>query len=340
MSLNKWIKCCNNKKNDKVKKIIEIISVLAVTMGLIVCFVVFLIFKIPSKYYGTYVNYFYLEGTTYKTTYKIKPFSIEVNYSDLENNTETTKLKYRKNGDDLIVDDEYFIIEDDKLYINSSKDISFLKNNDMFSWNIKSQKNDIYVMNFESERFIEMLEFSVDNWSRQLIYNNANYQIDDDSFYILVSDEQSDESDLKQYSVNYEAAGGSLDINFDRKTQKINSIHYTAIVNISKYYNSSANTASVEDIFDSRAMFLSAMAILNSNNKYNIPFSNDNYENLAYHTTAVFDYEKLMENQILEDEDKKLFSLNNERYNVSYEDAITIGDSFILGHISWDIYIK
>lgn len=332
-------------KNEP-KKLVKIISVSLIIISIIICLILFMIYKIPSKYCGTYVDYFYAKGSTYKTTYIISPFSIKSKselYTNSEKKIESKKYKYKKIGKDIVVDDEYFIVEDDKLFIHSSKDISSLKEYEIFSWNIKSKKSDIYEMNFEAQKFVDILESSVDNWSRELIYKTNNHEMDDYGFYILDSDKHSDESDLKEYSVNYEAAGGNLEIVFDRKAKKINSIHYSANVSVSMYSNDFSDSATPEDIIDSRAMLLSAMAIISSKDEYVDSISNnsdDNFENITFHTIAAFDYDDLMENLTMQNDDDRLFSLDNERYKVSYKDTLTIGATFTFGHVYWNIYIK
>lgn len=63
------------------------------------------------------------------------------------------------------------------------------KNTD-FYWNIKSDKADIYEIENKSESIEDLIEKTMNTWSRKLIYDTANRELNDYEFYILNSDEK------------------------------------------------------------------------------------------------------------------------------------------------------
>ena len=167
------------KKEKKINKKILIISISAfIGICLLIGSILFFTNKIPSKYYGTYVRYYYIDGNESKVTYKISALSVKSTYErivDGKKETETENIKYSKKGNDLIIKDKngksesYLIIDDDCLYVESSKDISDSKKYGIYYWNTKSSKADIYEIENKSEGTEELLEKTMNTWSRKLI---------------------------------------------------------------------------------------------------------------------------------------------------------------------------
>lgn len=333
------------EKKKNVKKLLIIIFSIILIVAIATCIIIFIIIKIPSKYCGTYVSYSYVSGEKCEEVYRISSLSVKHTSKCKINGkeyNESEKLKYEKKGKDLIVESKlgknYLIIEDDKLYVNDKKDISLEKKYNMFFYNVKSDKRDIYEIQYEADKFEDQIEYSINSWSRDLIYKAINEEYDkDDSVYFLPSDEKSDESDLNEYSVKYKVGNAEVTVDFDRKTQKIDSVSYSAHVSMSKYSLSNIDSATAEDLYDSRAILLSVMAIISSNGKYIDSPAADNTE---YHNAAIDDFADLLDNRTDGKNGEIKFNLSNKKYSISYEDSIKSGDSYVLGSVHWYIYVK
>lgn len=322
-------------KNKEIFIYIIIIFVIIIALG------VFLLNKIPSKYYGNYVRYTYNEGIENKITYKITPFSIKstLEISGKDNKKSEKKYKYYKRGNDLIIKEDdgerYVIIDDNCLYIESSKDISKTKKNELFYWNEKSEHADIYEIKNKSKGFKSLLETIINLWAREAIYNNLDAQIDNNSFYILESDEKSDETDLNTYKVNLKACGGNFTLSYDRKNKNLKNVGFSGTSDFSSNNSIDYETMSVNDFYDSFSMLLASMYLVG--NKENIKLNKD-INNKDKAVEASNDYVKLLSNKTENDRFEGLdtFSLNNEKYDISVRIYSMTSN---IGHIGWNIDI-
>lgn len=352
ISINPNLKEKTNSKKTNSKKTIKIILLSIAFVLLLVGVTVFFIVRIPFKYCGTYISYFYFYGEETKYTYKISPLSIKLITEYKENGKlikDIEKIKYYKSDGDIIIKDsyseKYIIIEDDCLYLESNKDISFSKKYGNFYWNIKSTKSDLYEIENKADGFEDMIETITNGWSRKLIYDVAEKQLNNSNFYILNSDEETDKTDLNSYEVKFKAAGGELTLYYDRKTKEIDHIYFSGHIQSSLYGSYLSDSMDIEDMYDCRAMLLAIMYILGSNDKENLMSNISNLnttEDLVIRTIVSFDYDDLFENKKVDDEyeNKVSYSLDNERYDITFENWITSSVYSFSGIVSFRIYVK
>lgn len=331
-------------------------AVSILTVALITGIVIFLIYKVPYKYCGTYVQYAYFDGNEYKGTFKISPLSIKVikeGIRDGKYTIEETKLKYSKKGKDLIVKEEnsekYIIIEDDCLYVESNKDISTSKKYGNFYWNEKSDKADLYKIENKSEELEDLLEKTMNTWTRELIYETANQEMDNSSFYIIKSEKETDKTDLNTYQINYNASGGELSLYYNRKTEQLSRIYYSGNISSSLYSFSTLDSMDIADIYDSKAMLLSFMYILG--NKDNIELNQDiedtnhiskSLKDTFYRSKVAEEYDELFNNIKVDKtyDDEYTYSLDNDKYSINYTSWITEGVYSVSGIVSFSISLK
>lgn len=347
------------KKGKKINKKVLIISISAiVAVGLLVGLILFFTNKIPSKYYGTYVRYYYFDGIESKTTYKISALSVKSTHEyikDGKKETETESYKYSKKGNDLIIKDKegksenYLIIDDDCLYVDSSKDISTSKKYGLFYWNIKSDKADIYEIENKAEGIEDSIEKTMNTWSRKLIYDTADKELKDTSFYIYDSDEKADDTDLNTYEVIYEAAGGKLSLYYNRKTKELSRIYFSGSVLSTSYRGTGSDSMSVEDIYDARAMLLSFMYVLGNKENIELNIDTENSKeysksltDLNYRTKVAGEFDSLFSNKKVDDkyDDKYTYSLSNDKYSIDFDSWISSSTYSVSGIISFNISIK
>ena len=340
------------KSNGKYKKII-IISISAVVLiGLIIGLILFFVNKIPSKYYGTYVSYHYYDGYEYKTTYEITPLSVKsmLEYETSEGKQTTTRqYDYYKKGEDVIVKNEeseyYLIIDDECLYLETNKDISFSKKYGSFFWNVNSDKADIYEIRKRADSFEELIETTMSSWARKFYYDGIEEEVPSYSFYITTSDEETDETDLNTYKVKYKAANGDLTFSYDRKSKELKNVYFSGMVMTSSLTGNKAEYMSVKDSYDCKAMLYSLMYILG--NKNNIKLNTYSYEeehikDLLYRLELASDWDKMIENKKTDSQysDKKTYSIDNDKYSISYTTWITSSVYSVSGLITFNISLK
>lgn len=290
------------------------------TVILLILTILFFRNKIPSKYYGTYVRYYYWEDNEYITTYKISPLKIKYTYEytvDGEKKIEEKNIEYYKKGDDLVIKgneyEKYMILDDDCLYINSNKDISSSKKYGWFYWNVKSDNADLYCIEAKADQTIDAVEKAMNTWVKE-VYKKG---LEDSNFYITSSDEETDKTNLNTYEIKYNAVDGELSLYYDRKTQKLNTIHFIR--------NSFEKNLSESEFFKVHTMLVSLMYVLgNSDNlQLNIDIGKtDDYTNakkdLEYRVNVVEEHGKLIENQTTKDTGFSL-SLENDKYDIAYD---------------------
>lgn len=338
------------KKNSKktIKNILILIIFISILAGLII----FSKNKIPSKYYGSYTRYYYVDGSESKYTYKISALSVKLTYEYTSGDNKqigTDNVEYYKKGKDLIIRegdiDKYAIIENDCLYLESSKDISQSKENGLFYWNEKSDMADLYEIENKSEGLQQLIEIVTNSWSRKLIYDAAEKEIGNLDFYIIKSDEENDKTDLNTYIVKLKASGGDLNLYYNRKEKKLERIYFSGSVLHTLYGGMDKDSMDAEDIYDCRAMLLATMYIFGSKDKENLNenISNlDEIQGLSHKTEIAFDYDNLFKNRTIDKnfEDRDNYSLTNEKYDISFINWVTSGTYSIHGILSWDISVK
>jgi len=304
--------------------------------------------RIDPKYHGTYVRYYYYDGIESKTTYIIKALSIKEIEEEDGKKTEY-KYDYYKKGDDLIIkrddDENYIIVEDGKLYIDSSKEDGLSKSLDIYYWNEKGDKADIYEIINKSHVLENKIEETMDEWAQEYVYEVYDYNDGNSTFYITSSDEKTDETDLNTIKVAYKAAGGELTFYYNRKTKNINKISYSGKI----LSSSKLDSMSIDDIYDSKGIVLSLMYILG--NKDNIKLNQDILEagesddarkDLIYRTNVFTEFKNLFSNRETDPDftDKYTFSLNNDKYDIKYDSWITVLTYSASGLVSFDMTIK
>lgn len=349
-----------SKNKNGFKKIIIFTIIAIISIIIITGIIVFNSNNIPSKYYGTYVKYSYLNGKRYKDIYIISTNSIEYSsieysskYKNGKTNSRIPKIEYKLEGEDLIItkndNDQYLIIDDDCLYIESNKDISKSKEMDYFYWNEKSKKANIYEIKNNSKEIAEKIEDAVNGFYRNVIYSTVNKSMDNSSFYIINSDEKSDETDLNEYKVKFKASGGELELIYNKKNRKIKEIYFCG--NIADGLD--MEKMKVNDIYDCRAMLLACMYTLKSEDKYGFVY---NYDKNDFHKIITIDenadtkiitdvskeYEELFKNPKTGniDENEKTYSYNNEKYSISCTDWIKPSIYGEMGFISFRIRLN
>ncbi len=345
------------KKKGKLKSIVFIISGSVAALCWIVGVIIFLINMIPMKYYGTYVRYDYNNGVDGKITYKISPLSVKATYESIENGKKKTKkenFKYYKKGNDLIIEDKskkirnYLIIDGDFLYVYFKKDISTSKKYKLYYWNVKSSKADFYEIENKSKKIETLIEESMDTWTRKSIYDTFEKELSDNKFYIFPSSEKTDETDLYYYEVVYDAAGGKLNLYYDRETKVLKRVYFSGSYSASTYTGVDSDSMSVEDIYDARAMLFSLMYILG--NKDNIELNiDDNSKNidkykvdLKYRQQVLEDYLELIKNR--QDNEDNIngykLSLENDKYSVEFNHKDFSTDYTSSGIVSFNISVE
>lgn len=333
-----------NKKSNK-KILVILLSVIILCTIVIACFMVSKM--IPLKYHGTFVRINYIQGIEEIETYKISAFSIDYS-SNFMGETRKEKIKYLKKNDDLIlleekdnlsiIEDSYAIIDNDLLFIESSKDeeeIALSKKYNSFFWNVKSDKSDIYEIENKSSDFVDNLEGIANSWSREFVYSTFEEEVNDSNLYIKQSDEKNDETNLNSLELNFEVANGDLSLTFDRKEKKLNSIHFYGYVSVNNF-SFSSDTMKVKDMYDCEAILLAAMYAIS--NIENVSITDGN----KYKIEALEDYINLLENKEdnASDNLKNDFSLVNDKYEVKFSRDISGNNYSIYGGISWSIYLK
>lgn len=326
------IKTKQLKGNQKILIVLLLIILVFFVVGIIFLFVN----RIPSKYYGKYIRYFYYNGEQVKVTYKISPLSIKSIYDVSTKNKHKIKkenIKYFKKNKDLIIEEDkeqsYMIIKNDCLYINSSKDISFLEKYKMFYWKENSDNADIYEIENKAYEMKNLIEDTMENWTIKTVYETFGKEIEDDVFYISNSDEKTDKTDLNTYEIKYKVDDGDLTLIYNKKKKKLETI---------TYYDS----LETQKLYDSRAILMSLMYILgntnnielNTNEKYTK--NKDKYlKDLSYRTDVLYENYKLFSNKKEDDIFGDVYSLKNKKYDIEYTNDF---DSF--GTITFKIELK
>lgn len=335
------------KKFLKKNLIIFLISMIFVI--LLVGIIIFFINKIPSKYYGTYVRNYYFNGEESKAIIKISPLSIKISRENFDEENETESLKYSKKGNDIIIErdgeEDYIIIDEDCLYIESSKDISLSKKYGSFYWNVKSNKADIYEIENKSDNFESLLETVVNSWARETIYNASDKKVDNTRFYAIKSDEETDKTDLNTYEIKFKGAGGDLTLYYDRKSKTMKRLYFSGSVLNTLYGGTYKDSMDLDDLYDCRAMLLASMYILANKDKVEL---NQNIRNLntmddlVHRTIVSFDFDELFKNKTTykNDENNISYSLKDEKYDISYTSSLSSSTYSLSGFISWDISVK
>lgn len=341
------------KKKGKKIAIISICSVLVI--GLIIELIVFLTGGIPSKYRGTYVRYYYFDGIETKVTYKISSKSIKATTEYEKEGKKEERVEdyeYYTKDDDLIIKDgsyeKYLIIDDDCLYIETSKDISTSKQYGSFFWNVNSNKADIYEIKNKAESVEDLIETTMNTWARKFYYKAQDKELKDTRFYILSSDEKTDETNLNTYEVKYKVANGDLSFYYNRKSKTLERIYFSGSINTSSITGKSFDSMSVEDTYDAKAMLLSLMYIYGNENNVelniNIETSKD-YDKVMkefdHRDVATKDYDALFSNKrnsTIADEDR--YSLDNDKYSVEYTSMISSSTYSVIGMITFNMRIK
>ena len=339
-----------NKINLGKGKNIKILFLSIVFVLFLIGITIFFIVKIPFKYCGTYISYSYYNGTKTKHIYKISPLSIKyiIEYNDNGDfEIEKEKLKYYKKGRDIIVkssySENYMIIEDECLYLETSKDISIAKKYKDYYWNINSDKADLYEIENKAEGFENIIETVTNNWSRKVIYDISEKELGSSNFYILSSEEETDTTDLKRYEVKFKAAGGELSLYYDRETKEIERIFFWG--SIKNDYSYANDSMDVEDIYDCRAMLLAIMYILGNKNEEELSENLHNLntsEDYNSRISALIDYRDLIGNNVIDknDENKNSYSLKNDKYDISLNSMFTSSVYYSYGYMYFDIYIN
>lgn len=334
------------KNGNKIAKTVAISISALIGICLIAGAVFFFIKRIPSKYYGSYVSYYYIDGVEQVATYKISALSIK--YTRESNSVEnqeplTYTCNYTKKGDDLIIVDKsgkpeyYLILDDDCLYIDSSKDISLSKKYGLFYWNVKSDKADIYEIERRADGLVDLIEETVNTWTREEIYSAHDKEMKKADFYISRSDEETDETDLFTYEIQYKAAGGDLSLYFDKSTKEFKRAYFSGFVDFSSNSRFNLDQMSLDDFYDSQAMLISLMYILG--NKENVTLNTDENDSdykldYAYRLDTEIDaftvFASLEEDP--EYNDRYTSALENNKYRVSYSNWITLSDSVLVSY--------
>lgn len=348
-----------NEKGKKFNKKLIIFTIITIfTTCLLVGLIIFFVNKIPSKYYGTYVRYYYFNGNESKITYKISPLSVKSiseRTVDGKNKINTESYRYTKKENDLIIKNKngklknYLIIDNDCLYIESSKDISTSKKYGLFYWNIKSDKADIYEIENKSESIEDLIEKTMNTWSRKLIYDTANRELNDYEFYILNSDEKTDDTDLNTYEVVYNAAGGKLSLYYDRKTKNLERIYFSGSILASSITGTDTDSMSVEDIYDAKAMLMSCMYILGNKKNIELNIDTENSKDyskaltdLNYRSKVAGEFDDLLSNKTVDEKynDRYTYSLSNSKYSIEFTNWISSNTYSVTGVVSFNISIK
>lgn len=322
----------DKKSSKKIAKVIVVFMSILIGISLIVGVILFFVNRIPPEYYGTYVRYWYLGGSEAKTTYKISALSvkeiIEINRNG-ELETNVIDCKYTKKGDDLIISvgtedsENYLILDDDCLYVESSRDISLSKRFGFFYWNEKSDKADIYEIENKAFYIKRSIEDTMDTWARELVFTASDIELKDTIFYIQKSDEKTDDSDTNTYEVKYAAAGGELSLFYNRNTRELESVRYFGSIAYSSLVELDYDSMSIEDTYDVRAMILSFMYVLGNENNIDLNSKVDSShysEDYDYRLEVVSEFSSLLSNMTYAENygDEYTFSLNNDKYNVDY----------------------
>ena len=334
------------KKSKKIAKVIAISISVLIGVCIIVGAILFFIKRIPSEYYGTYVRYWFIDGNETKTTYKITALSVEYTSErivDGKEETYTETCKYTKKGDDLIICDNngtpefYLIIDDDCLYVETSKDISLSKKYGSFYWNEKSDKADIYEIERRADGFEDLIESTMNTWAREEVYTIHDREIKNSDFYILRSDEETDETDLNTYIIKYKAAGGDLSLYYDKNTKELEWVYFSGFVDFSSYSRSKPDYMSLDDYYDSQALLISLMYILgnNENIKLNTDENSNDYKlDYPYRLDTEIDAFTVFASLEIDPEydDRYTSSLDNEKYKVSYSNWISLRDTVLVSY--------
>lgn len=331
------------------KKNLIIFLILMIFVILLVGLTIFFMVKIPSKYYGTYVRYYYFNGEESKDIVKISPLSIKISYENFDGENETKSLKYSKKGNDLIIErdgeEDYIIVEEDCLYIESSKDISLSKKYGTFYWDEKSDKADIYEIENKSDGFESLLETVVNSWARETIYNASDKKVENTRFYVIGSEEETDKTDLNTYEIKLKGAGGDLTLYYDRKSKKLKRLYFSGSVINTLYGGTYKDNMNLNDLYDCRAMLLASMYILA--NKDNVELSQNIHnlntmDDLVHRTIVSFDFDDLFKNKNIDknDENRISYSFSDEKYDVSYYSWLSSSTYSFSGSISWSISVK
>lgn len=344
-------------KNKKINK--KVIFILVCTLFFLSLFVGFIFFfqnTIPFKYYGTYVRYYYLDGNELKATYNISALSVKAVLEREENGKKVIdreNYKYYKKGNDLIIEigeyEYYLIVDDDCLYVASSKDISTAKKYGNFYWNTKSVKADIYEIKNKAEGVDSMIEKTMNAWVRDLIYDGVDKDLNDTNLYIINSDEKIDDTNLNIYEVVYDAVGGELHLYYNRKNRTLKRIYFFGSIFLNPYEVTDLDSMKIEDIYDVRAMLLSLMYIFGNKENIELNMDADNSKeyskvlnDLDYRIAVLEEYGKLFENKKVDEEydDRYTYLLDNEKYDIEFMSWISYSKYSATGLITFNINIK
>ena len=343
-------------KKGNVKKKLLLISLVLVIITVVVLGILFFINMIPSKYYGNYVRYYDFNGKESKTTYNISPLSVKVTSEYTENNekkTTTEKIDYSKKGEDIIIKyenlDNYLIIDDDCLFIETSKDISSSKKYGIFYWKENSEKSDIYEIENKADGMEDLIEDTVNTWTRNAMSDSSDNKDSISNFYIYDSDEENDKTDLNTYEIKLKAAGGKLSIYYDRKEKKLKRIYFSGSI-ITSYLGKEKDTMGVEDIRDCKAILLAIMYILGNDENIELNSYKDNFDanneemrkDLVLRTKAAGELVNLFDNAQVDEKykDNNTYILDNDKYSIRYNSWVSSSTYSVSGILSWDISLK
>ena len=318
-----------------------IIVGIVIAVLLIIGFIVYSNAKIPSEYYGVYTRYSYVDGKESKTTYTIKPLSIEMHYEYDENGnliSEDKKIDFYKKDNDLIIKnndyEQYVILDDGHLYINPNKDIELSKKYKIYYWNEKGNNSTEEELFNKVDIIESKIEDLVNDWARKEISDDT-YKY---SFYILDSDDEPDKSDLNVFTVKKKASNGDLSFTFDKKTKKLKNVFFSGSVFTSAYNGRYDDTMSAEDINDVESMILALMYMYQNTDE------KDSYKDpeAGLKAAAKLKYYTMMlssEKDSSYDNGYK-YEFDNTDYNVSFKKLLNTSKYLASGFIYLDFEIK
>lgn len=334
-----------NKKDEgkkTIKKKLFIIIGGVVLLAAIIGLVIYINVKIPSKYIGVFTRNYYYDGCETKETYTINSLSIE-HYWEFCIRGEITenvdKLEYYEKDGDLIIKDgdkeEYAIIDDGHLYVQSNKDIESAKKYKTYYWNEKGKDSTEEELYNKSEVIESQIEETVMQWARKEIHKDETFKYD---FYILDSDEEPDKTDLNEYKVKKKVSNGDLTFTFDKKTKKLKYIDFYGSLLVTSYNDSYNDLMTAEDIYDVESMIASLIYIFED--KSDADSYTDPVEGMK--AAASVRYYMLLMNKT---KDSKYsngyrYELDNDDYKVSYDKLIDSSNYLISGLISFRFEIK
>lgn len=345
-----------NRVKNKLKMVMDDNDGKKVIIFCIFIFFIYFVFLlvniIPPKYWGKYRYYFYFDGTISKTTYRITPFHIKIFYEADKNGTKESmneNVPYNKRGKDLIISSGntkyYLILNDDRLFVETNKNISTSEKYKSYYWKMKTNKSDIYEMTNNAEITVDMLEFIANQWARNTIFEMTGTTSNNTEIYISPSDETNDETDLNVYEVSYNVANGTLYLQYNKDNKNLKHISFLGSIFVTSYDGRDDDSMNSDDIYNCNALMLSSMYLLGikDESELNKNISNINTEeDHAYRNSLLWDYASLLKNMTVDNEfdDKYNYSFKSEKYDISFDKWISSNDNLTLGTISWNIYIN